>query len=475
MAGKSRGFGVFNWLLVFVALLGLARPGGAAAKRPNIVFILVDDLRWDALGCTGHPFARTPNIDRIAREGALFRNAFVTTPLCSPARASFLTGQYVHTHTVRGNGASYNTVSHQMVTFPALLQQAKYQTAYVGKWHMGNDDTPRPGFNHWVSFKGQGAHLNPQINVNGQSNRVPGYMTDILTDHAVDFLRRPHSQPFALYLSHKAVHGPFVPAERHQGLFTDNPLQRTPGTGDPLDGKLILQRKVGDLAPVGPGTGPGEALIRNQLRMLAAIDEGVGKILEALHQTGKLDDTVLVFTSDNGYFWGEHGLGDKRAAYEESIRIPLLVRYPRLVKPGTVLDQMALNVDIAPTLLQLGEAKRPGTIQGRSLVPYLRKPKSEGRSAALFEYFMEPRFPRIPSWQAIRTPRWKYIHYPNFDGMDELYDLQEDRYELRNLIEDREHQKVLKQMQKRLRSLLKGTGVKDPDLLLLPGGRPNPG
>lgn len=464
-----------SWLLVFGLLLALTVPGRAAAKRPNVLFILVDDLRWDALSCTGHPVSRTPNIDRIAKEGATFRNAFVTTPLCSPSRASFLTGQYVHTHGIWGNGAVNNTPSHKLVTFPALLQGAKYETAYIGKWHMGNDDTPRRGFNHWVSFKGQGAHVDPELNVDGQVSKVSGYMTDILTEHALEFIRKPRTQPFAMVLAHKAVHGPFVPAPRHRELYTTEPIQRTPGTQDTLEGKPVLQREVGTLPKIGPGTGAGEPLIRNQLRMLAAIDEGIGKIFETLYATGKLDDTIVVFTSDNGYFWGEHGLGDKRAAYEESIRIPLLVRYPPKVKAGLQLEQIALNVDIAPTLLDLCDVNRPGFIQGKSLVERFEHPNSDGRDAALFEYTSEPAFPRIPTWQAVRTRRWKFIHYPNFEGMDELYDLEEDRYELRNVIQDRENRRVVRNMQDKLRDLLQDTGVKKPGPVVMPGGTPNPG
>ncbi len=302
--------------------------------RPNIVFILVDDLRYDGLSCTGSRVARTPSIDRIAGEGAIFRNAFVTTPLCSPARGSFLTGEYVHKHQVRGNGDN-NALSHRLVTFPALLQKSGYETAYVGKWHMGNDDSPRPGFDHWVSFKGQGVYTDPAINVDGKLSTVSGYMTDILNDHAVAFLEKPHTKPFLLYLAHKAVHGPFTPAVRHRDLYQGATIPHVPSADDTLEGKPMLRRKVD--APSTkkafakkkqggqPGGGGHNGIALNQLRALASIDEGVGRILKILEQTRQLDKTVIIFTSDNGYLWGEHGLGDKRVAYEESIRIPLLV------------------------------------------------------------------------------------------------------------------------------------------------------
>src|SRR5262249_15208952 len=195
----------------FLASSAAALAGATAP--PNIVFILMDDLRWDELGCTGHPFAKTPNIDRIAKEGANFRNFFVTLPLCSPSRASFLTGQYAHTHGVIDN-TDHSPLSHRLVTFPRLLHDAGYDTAYIGKWHMGVDDSPRPGFDRWVSFKGQGVYIDPTLNTDGHAAKTNGYITDILNVAALDFVRAAHQKPFVLYLAHKAVHGPFTPAER---------------------------------------------------------------------------------------------------------------------------------------------------------------------------------------------------------------------------------------------------------------------
>jgi len=431
-------------------------------KRPNIVFILVDDLRWDALGVTGHPFVKTPNIDRIAREGLRFRNAFVTTPLCSPSRASFLTGQYAHKHGIVGNEKPqvFNPMSFKLTTFPMLMQRAGYETAYVGKWHMGNDDAPRPGFDRWVSFKGQGAYLDPVINFDGKAEKVAGYMTDLLTDYAVEFVRRRHDKPFMLYLAHKAVHGPFTPAERHKGLYSDHQIKRAPNALDTLEGKFALRRMVGDRPAARPGGGPNDETIRNQMHCLLSIDEGVGRVLKALAETGDLDNTVVIFSSDNGYFWGEHGLGDKRAAYEESIRIPLLVRYPKLIKAGATRDQVALNVDIAPTLLELAGAPVPKEMHGSSLAPVLKGAAKNWRRSFLAEYFAEERYPNIASWQAVRTARWKYIHYPELDepqNMDELYDLRADPDEMKNLINKPSTQATLREMKQELQRLLKET------------------
>jgi N-acetylglucosamine-6-sulfatase len=458
-------------LVVGLATVTAAATARAAddSKRPNVVFVLVDDLRWDALGCTGHPFSKTPNIDRVAKEGATFRNAFVTTPLCSPARSSYLTGRYVHSTGVLGNGDNAAR-SHRLVTFPRLLHDAGYETAYVGKWHMGNDDSPRPGFDRWVSFKGQGQYDNPTINEDGKVSQVRGgYMTDLLNDRAVEFLTRKRSKPFALYLAHKAVHGPFTPAERHKGLYADDPIARPESADDPLEGKPALRRPVAEPAAKkkaqakpkakAKGSAGGNELIRNQLRALRSIDEGVGRIFSALEEAGALDNTLIVFTSDNGYFWGEHGLGDKRAAYEESIRVPLLMRLPGLIKPGTTIDAPALNVDIAPTILDLAGVAIPEDVQGRSLVPLLRGDSSNWRTSFLSEYFAEPQYGRIPSWQAVRTDRWKYIHYTELDGMDELYDLRSDPHELKNRIDDPSAKPALDEMKAELARLLRETGA----------------
>jgi len=444
-------------LLLVPALAPAVAPRVLPKERPNIVFILMDDLRWDALGCTGHPFVKTPSVDRLAREGALFRNFFVTTPLCSPSRGTFLTGRYVHSHGVRGNSDN-NALSHQLITFPRLLHDAGYQTAYIGKWHMGNDDSPRPGFDRWVSFKGQGVYIDPQINIDGRTEKKTGYITDLLSDFAVEFVRKPHDKPFALYLAHKAVHGPFTPAERHKDLYSGDTIPRSPNVQDDLQGKPALTRPVETKPAAQQGAASGDELVRNQLRALTAVDEGVGRILQALEETGQLDRTMVVFTSDNGYFWREHSLGDKRWAYEESLRDPLVIRYPKLIKAGTRISEDALNVDLAPTFLALAGVPAPQNLHGRSLLPLFQGKTKGWRTSSLFEYFAEANFPRTPSWQAVRTSHWKYIHYPDLRDMDELYDLRADPYEMKNRIGDPAAAAALKEMQKELQRLLGQTG-----------------
>lgn len=466
-------------VMLVSSITGFARRKSFQPRpQPNIVFILIDDLRWDELRISGHPYIKTPNIDRIGKEGALFRNAFMTTPLCSPSRASFLTGQYAHTHGITDN-VDRSAASHRLRTFPRLLHDSGYETAFIGKWHMGNDDKPRPGFDRWVSFKGQGTYLNPDINEDGKSIKPAGYTTDILNNYAVEFIRRRHEKPFLVYLAHKAIHPEvtqnddgsvdlsaaehFIPAPRHENAFSGVEIPRRANYGRVPVGKPALLRQIGNLPPLGPGTAtPDQAIIERQ-RTLLAIEDGVGEILKTLEETNQLDNTVLVFTSDNGYFYGEHGLSvERRLAYEESIRMPLLVRYPKLIKPGTIRNELALNIDLAPTLLSLAGVPVPADLQGRSLTPLLRGGRTAWRDSFLIEYYSDKVFPRIVKmgYKAVRDERWKYIHYLELDGMDELYDLGNDPYEMMNVIDQPASQTRLRRMKRELNRLLERTGAR---------------
>lgn len=338
---------------------------------------------------------------------------------------------------------------------------------------MGNDDSPRPGFDRWVSFKGQGSYINPEINEDGKDVNARGYITDLLNEHAVEFIKRRHDKPFLVYLAHKAIHPEvmqhgdgsvnlaeaerFIPAERHSKLFVGKKIPRRPSARQPPIGKPALQRTIGDLPPLGSKTATSDNVVLGRLRSVMAIEEGVGKILKALQETNQLDDTVIVFASDNGYFYGEHGLSiERRLAYEESIRMPLLMRYPRSIKAGMVRDELVLNIDVGPTLLELAGASPPETAQGRSLVPLL-KGGNEWRRSFLIEYYSDKTIPRIHKmgYKAVRTERWKYIHYLELDQMDELYDLKADPYEMRNIINRRDAAKTLEDMKRELERLLK--------------------
>jgi len=449
------------------------RAGQRADGRPNVLFILTDDQRWDLMGCAGHPIVRTPNMDRIAAEGARFTNAFVTTSLCSPSRASFLTGLYAHCHGVRRNDQM--DLSADTPTFPRLLQAAGYDTAFIGKWHMAPTADPRPGFDYWLSFVGQGEYKDPDLNENGTSFKASGYMTDLLTDYAVRWLRRPRTRPFCMILSHKAIHGPFQPAQRHAGLYADARMPKPPNFDDTFEGKpewlrasmIRGGRRAEWLAnrdkPVPPAIPPVPWQERNEgrlnyMRTLAAVDEGIGRVLGALEEAGVLDDTVVIFAGDNGFFLGEHRRGDKRLIYEESIRIPLLMRYPRLAKPGALVEGMALNLDVAPTVLDLAGAEAPSAVQGRSLRPLLEGSAGSWRTSFLYEYFQEGWLPGIPTMLGVRTDRWKYVRYPEIEDLDELYDLSADPHELRNLAADPDSRQHLEAMRAELERLLEETG-----------------
>ena len=461
-----------------VLTLLLTLPAPVLARPPNIVVILVDDLRWDEIGAATYPYLRTPHIDRLASEGARFSNAFVTTPLCSPSRASFLTGKYAHTHGIIDN-TDRSAASHELTTFPRLLQGAGYETAFIGKWHMGNDDSPRPGFDYWVSFKGQGRYLDPELTEDGRTTTARGYITDILNARATEFIRRPRQKPFVLYLSHKAVHPNvrqrddgslepidgelFVPAERHRGLYANVTIPRPASYGKPPVGKPALLRRIGDLPPLGPATVTDDPTILGRQRALAAVDDGVGSILQALEASGQSKNTIIVFAGDNGYFYGEHGLSEeRRLAYEESARIPLVIWFPKQIRAKSVPDGFALNIDVAPTLLELAGAPIPADIEGRSLMPLLRGTARDWRTSFLIEYYSDSVFPRILNmgYQSVRTERWKYIHYTELDDMDELYDLAADPGEMNNAIGDPARAADLRTLKEELRRLLQpGTTV----------------
>jgi len=447
--------------------------GAEERVQPNIVFVLIDDLRWDDLGSTGHPFVQTPNIDRIAKEGANFQNVFVTTPICSPSRGSILTGQYAQTHGIIDN-TERGEQSHRLKTFPQELQKAGYKTAYVGKWHMGNDAAPRPGFDRWFCLIGQGSTFDSVVNNDGTEVQSRGYVTDVINEKALEFVRQSNSQPFFLYLSHKALHpetvqradgsltdpalSNYIPAPRHETLYEGEEITRRPSAGVAPRNKPALQQEIEGVPPLGPDTGSSDTVILNRLRMLASVEEGIGQLLEALEESGELDNTLFVVTSDHGYFYGEHGLSvERRLAYEESIRIPLLMRYPPLIEAGTTPDAMVMTIDFAPTFVDIVGGSPPSQYQGRSIVPLLKgEAPDDWRNSFLVEYFSDTVFPRMNkmAYKAVRNDRWKYIQYSEQEDANELYDLKNDPYELNNLINDTSAAASLEAMQAELDRLL---------------------
>lgn len=434
------------------AALCLASAAAAAEPRPNILLVVVDDLRFDDFGAAGHPFARTTHLDRLAREGAQFKNFFAVTPLCSPSRANILTGLETRHHGILDN-TDRSPRSHALPTFARNLHAAGYHTGFIGKWHMGNDPTPRPGFDYWVAMKGQGEVADPELYENGRLARVPGYVTDIFTERAVSFLQQRRTAPFLLILSHKALHpnkvqradgtteaigeGGFIPAERHKTLYAGAQPARRGNYAVPPRGKPALERPIPGLKPLGPDTVTPDETIRERLRMLAAVDEGLGQIFAELEKQGTLNQTVVMVIGDNGYFYGEHGLSEeRRLAYEESVRLPLLVRYPPQVKAGAEPTGMALTTDLAPTILELTGAPALPGIDGSSLVPLFARTPADWRKSFLIEYTTDIVFPRTlkMGYDAVRTERYKFIRYRELADMNELYDLQQDPFELTNLI-----------------------------------------
>ncbi len=480
----------------------------AAGDRPNIVVVLVDDLRFDEFGAGGHPYLETPNIDRLAKEGALFVNAFHTVPLCSPNRATLLTGQYPSRHGIIDNLAR-DLTSHHLETFNIPLQAAGYRTAFLGKWHMGNDPTPRPGWDYWSAMPGQGAAEDPQLFEDGKLQRVRGYTTDLLTDRAVSFIQREHTRPFLVYLAHKAVHPDvvqrndgsldpesdrgYIPAARDEGRYRDRMFPRRQARGEiatDLEGKPVLRHALDRLAqsiaapteaataggaatpvdtsghqhPAPPWT--GEETIRRRAEMIVGVDRSLGRIMATLDSLGLLERTLIVLSSDNGFFFGEHGLTtERRMPYEESIRDPLLMRYPPRIAAGARPDGLALTVDLAPTLLDFAGVPIGSHIQGRSLVPLLGGTPADWRRSVLVEFYTnEQPFPHLldMDYRAVRTARYKYVHWVKFPEQDELYDLTIDPLERRNLAGDPGMAGVRSQMRSELgRLVVEAIGIRE--------------
>ena len=448
-------------------------------SKPNIVFILTDDHRYDAMGFMGHPFLKTPNMDRLAKEGVHLQNAIVTTSLCSPSRASILTGMYAHNHRVVDN---YNPISPDITLFPELLQKAGYETAFIGKWHMGDTDAPRPGFDYWLSFKGQGTYWpdgrgtsrsvpqnnNEGFNINGKRVPQKGYITDELTDYAIDWLKnRQSAKPFFVYISHKAVHSDFVAADRHRGTYKNKKVPESPAIPKTVstfykNKPMWLQNQRNSRHGVDYAYNLDDFELDNYYQRytetLLAVDENVGQIIQYLEKNGELDNTIIIYMGDNGFQFGEHGLIDKRTAYNASIKVPLLIRYPEWIKPGLEVDEVVANIDIAPTLLEIAGTAVPPEMDGKSFLPLIRGESVSWRKHILYEYYWENNYPYTPTTFAVLTDRYKYIHYYGIWDIDELYHRNNDPAEINNLIHDPKYAEVVNQLKDELTTLLKTTG-----------------
>jgi arylsulfatase A-like enzyme len=410
----------------------------AADRKPNFLFVYTDDQRWDAMGVVQReqgerarfPWFKSPNMDRLAAGGVRFRNAFVTLALCAPSRAAFLTGRYNHLNGITNNGTEFPTNS---VTHASVLRAAGYRTAYIGKWHMGEQRGQRPGFDYSASIIGHGRYNDCPVEINGVSTPTQGWLDDVSTDFAIAFMKENRDKPFSMVVGFKSPHTPRggknLP-ERLRNLYAGETSRSTPNVGlpaiynasDPITGKYA-QGLVDN------------AVHLDYFRHVTGVDENLGRLLDTLDTLGLADDTVVVFTSDNGYFLGEHCLGDKRAIYEESLRIPMLVRYPRLFAKGQVVDEMVLNIDLAPTFLDLAGVPVQGEMQGVSWKTLASGQKpANWRQSFLAEYFKEQG--NTPTLVGIRTATAKLVKHPGHDDWTEVFDLALDPYEIKNRAAD---------------------------------------
>jgi len=477
------------------------RPLPERLRRPNIVFVYSDDHAAQAVSAYGSVLNRTPNIDRLAREGLLFRNAFCTNAICAPCRAVVLTGRHSHENGVIDNEGSFDG---SQPTFPQALQAAGYQTALIGKWHLVSRPT---GFDHWRVLRGQGPYYNPELLGPDGTQRVAGYTTEVLTDLALDWLARERDaqRPFLLMLQHKAPHRNWQPGPRQLGLFPDD-LPEPPTLFDDYAGRASAAAETemtirhhmqlgydnkltapADLAPDQRAAWDafyeprnarfraaeldGDALVRWQyqryvkdyLKCVAAVDDELGRVLDWLDASGLADDTVVVYTSDQGFFLGEHGWYDKRWMYEESLRTPLLVRWPARVAAGSRSRAFVQNIDLAPTLLEAAGLRASSNLHGRSLVPVLlgRTP-ADWRTSIYYHYYDAPGEHDVPRHHGVRTERFKLIRYEELDEW-ELFDLRADPRELTNVADDPVYDDVRATLEAELVRLMARYGEPAPD------------
>ena len=416
-------------------------PVRARAGAPNLLIVFSDDHRADHLGVTGAvPFLQTPVLDSLASDGVRFDNAYVTTALCSPSRATLLTGQYASRHGVQNNLSAWTPGT---PSFFDSLAAAGYRCAYIGKWHMPGDLPDLPGVERFVTFtieEGQGVYRDCPLIVDGVETPRPGtYVSTDLTDLALTWLDDGDDRPYCLVVAHKAVHHEFEPPDDLLGLYDDVEIDLP---DEAFTYQTLLDRNVWE------GTaGRLQTSYRRYCETLLGLDREIGRLAAR-----DADNTVLIYTSDNGYSWGEHVLTGKRWAYDDNIKVPLIVRWPEgVVSPGTVIEEPVLNIDIAPTLLDIAEVPIPATMQGRSFAPLLRGDGVDWREDVFYEYFAD--FPyQVPPSQAVRTDRWLYVEYDR--GLPpELYDTVSDPAQRANLIEDPAHAVTRQELSQRLAEL----------------------
>ncbi len=473
------------------------------AVRPNILFIFADDHAYQAIGAYGSAINTTPNIDRLAQEGMLFRNCLVTNSICGPCRAVILTGKHSHLNGFRRNGQRFDGAQQ---TFPKLLQQAGYQTAVVGKWHLGSSPT---GFDYWKILVGQGPYYNPPMIDNGERKEHEGYTTNIITDEALAWLRagRDPNKPFMLMLQHKAPHRNWQPGPDHLNmyddvsipepstLFDDYATRGTPAHTQDMsiaktltDNDLKLtpprnftetQRALWDAAYAPKNEAfreadlSGDDLVRwkyqrylkDYLRCIASLDDNIGRVLDYLDESGLAENTIVIYSSDQGFYLGEHGWFDKRWMYEQSLKTPLIVRWPGVTEPGSETLALVSNLDFGETFLDLADTPIPSDMQGESLEPILRgSTPSDWRTSFYYHYYEFPAVHSVRRHYGVRDHRYKLIYFYNLDEW-EFYDLVEDPEEIRNSYGESRYAETIERLRAelaRLRELYRVPEDTDP-------------
>jgi arylsulfatase A-like enzyme len=435
---------------------------GAQPRPPNILYIMTDDHAAHAVSCYGSKINVTPNLDRLAREGMKFENAFVTNALCGPSRATLLTGKYSHANGFMTNSAQDRFDGSQQTFIKMLKAQAAYQTAVIGKWHLNSDPV---GFDHWDIMPGQGRYKDPVFLTNGRRNVVQGYVTDVITDKCIDWIKkRDQTRPFCLLYHHKAPHREWEPDLKHAKLYEDREIPRpdtfdddyaTRGTAAKSTEMTVENHLTRSDTKGDPPAGLSGAELKNwkyqryikdYLRCVAAVDDNVGRMLEFLDEQGLADNTIVVYTSDNGFFLGDHGWYDKRFMYEPSLKVPLIVRYPGKVKAGTVSKDLVINCDYAPTFLDYAGIKPPADMHGRSLRGILEgKTPADWRKSAYYHYYEFPRPHRVHPHYGVRTDRYKLIYFYTLNEW-ELFDLEKDPNEMKNVYLAPEYSEVRDKM-----------------------------
>lgn len=445
-------------------LAGLLQP----QQRPNILFIMSDDHAAQAISAYGSRINQTPNIDRLAKEGVKATNCFCTNSICTPSRASILTGQYSHKNGVLTLNEQLKPESRSVAKY---LRETGYQTAMIGKWHLG---TEPQGFDHWRILPGQGAYYDPEFIEQTGRKKYTGYCTDLITDFSLEWLdRRNQEQPFFLMCHHKAPHRAWDPAPKYRNLFADKTIPEPTNLYEKLDGRpealRELKMRVGedttkrDLKQDPPPGLSGDALrkwayqlyIKDYLRCVQSVDDSVGRILDYLDNHNLRENTLVIYTSDQGFFLGEHGLYDKRLMYEESLRMPFLARYPRELKAGTVNDDILLNIDFAHTFMDFAGLGRDQYMDGESFRTNLQgRTVDNWRKSMYYRYWMhKDGAHNVPAHYGVRTKEHKLICYPTGKVEWEFFDLKKDPQEMQNRIADTRYADTIKRLKKELTRL----------------------